>query len=175
MTSVLKGGKHLRLHREVTGGLEKSMEADASQEGSDASRPERRMRGFTFLPCRSTCRSRRLFIHRLMSSSQVVDKNAAQTPYPDTGKEAARDAPLAIEAGPSSGSNEIHVGGDTVALASLGPIVLNVDGTMSRVSNWHEMTEPERCATKRMIVKRNDARRKDLLAKGVKVGQSFSN
>ena len=42
---------------------------------------------------------------------------------------------------------------------SLGPIVINKDGTLSRVTNWETLTEPEKCATKRMLAKRNLERR----------------
>lgn len=75
-------------------------------------------------------------------------------------KGSAPDMPLAIEQG--SSSHTVTVGGDAVKLDQLGPIVLNKDGTMSRVNNWAEMTEPEKCATKRMIAKRNLLRKEEL-------------
>ncbi|KAJ3000290.1 hypothetical protein HDV02_006502 [Globomyces sp. JEL0801] len=43
----------------------------------------------------------------------------------------------------------------TLELEQLGPIVVNVDGTMARISNWHEMGEFERRTAMRIIPKRN--------------------
>ena len=40
---------------------------------------------------------------------------------------------------------------------------MNKDGSMSRITNWHEMTEPEQAATLRFVAKRNAKRRKALL------------
>lgn len=31
-----------------------------------------------------------------------------------------------------------------VKMDALGPVVVNLDGSMRRISNWHEMTERER-------------------------------
>jgi hypothetical protein len=49
-------------------------------------------------------------------------------------------------------------GGSTVTLDHLGPMVVNVDGTMSRISNWEQMAEIERKNTLRIIAKRNKQR-----------------
>jgi hypothetical protein len=49
--------------------------------------------------------------------------------------------------------------GDTsVKLDHLGPMVINVDGTMSRISNWDSMADIEKQNTLRIIGKRNQAR-----------------
>jgi hypothetical protein len=47
---------------------------------------------------------------------------------------------------------------DTLQLNELGPVVINEDGTISRISNWHEMSETERENVKRVLVKRNNQR-----------------
>jgi len=60
----------------------------------------------------------------------------------------------------------IVVGGDKVLLDKLGPLVLNNDGSLSRISNWHEMTEIEQKNTLRIIGKRNRKRRETLLKEG---------
>ena len=46
---------------------------------------------------------------------------------------------------------------------SLGPIILNVDGTMGRVSNWAEMTDSEKEQAVRLISARNKRRKKEIL------------
>lgn len=43
-------------------------------------------------------------------------------------------------------------------LDHLGPMVINVDGTMSRIANWAEMAEIERRNTWRIIGRRNKER-----------------
>jgi len=48
-------------------------------------------------------------------------------------------------------------------LENLGPIILNSDGTMSRVPNWAEMTAGERETAQRLIKKRNERRKRELL------------
>lgn len=48
--------------------------------------------------------------------------------------------------------------GSTVKLSEMGPLVVNVDGTVARISNWAEMTDAERETTFRMVGKRNKTR-----------------
>ncbi|KAJ3212034.1 hypothetical protein HDU67_004094 [Dinochytrium kinnereticum] len=46
----------------------------------------------------------------------------------------------------------------TVALDALGPIVVNEDGTMSRIMNWDIMGEEERRNVVRVVGRRNQVR-----------------
>jgi len=59
----------------------------------------------------------------------------------------------------------IEVGGEKVVLDELGPVVVNEDGSLSRITNWHEMTDIEQKNTLRIIGKRNQKRRAKLLEK----------
>lgn len=62
-------------------------------------------------------------------------------------------------AGPQpEGPRTLVVDGAPVKLDHLGPIVLNVDGSMSRITNWQEMAEEEQTRTLRVVAKRNKAR-----------------
>ena len=45
--------------------------------------------------------------------------------------------------------------GQPVVLDHLGPVVVNSDGTLARIANWHEMSEREQQVTKRRMAKRN--------------------
>ncbi|KAI8341003.1 hypothetical protein EDC96DRAFT_578630 [Choanephora cucurbitarum] len=46
---------------------------------------------------------------------------------------------------PSTAEETVKVDmNDTYKLKELGPVVINEDGTMSRINNWHEMNEIER-------------------------------
>ena len=45
--------------------------------------------------------------------------------------------------------------GESHTLDHLGPLIVNKDGTMRRISNWSKMTDRERKMTMRRITKRN--------------------
>ncbi|KAK0478729.1 hypothetical protein IW261DRAFT_1337004, partial [Armillaria novae-zelandiae] len=63
--------------------------------------------------------------------------------------------PLRLPA-PSDKSDVTQVGfGSTVKLDDLGPMVVNSDGTLSRVANWAYMTEKEKETTSRVLSARN--------------------
>ncbi|CAK9780384.1 hypothetical protein CC85DRAFT_271032 [Cutaneotrichosporon oleaginosum] len=76
--------------------------------------------------------------------------------------------PLSIEAG-AHNTNEkedgvvtIDVDGTPIKLDKLGPMIINGDGTISRITNWAEMGEIERNRAVRLMVKRNHSRLKKL-------------
>ena len=52
--------------------------------------------------------------------------------------------------------------GMSVQVTELGAIIINSDGTMSKVENWKELTPAEQAKTLRVIAKRN-AKRKAIL------------
>ncbi len=52
--------------------------------------------------------------------------------------------------------------GSTVSLDNLGPVILNADGSMSRIANWDKMAPVEQETAWRLITKRNAERRKAL-------------
>lgn len=56
-------------------------------------------------------------------------------------------------------------GSTSVKLDHLGPMVVNVDGTLSRIANWDKMVESERENTVRVIGMRNQARLRALREK----------
>ncbi|KAJ3385032.1 hypothetical protein HDU84_002484 [Entophlyctis sp. JEL0112] len=58
----------------------------------------------------------------------------------------------------------ITVGGASVTLDRLGPVVINVDGTIARITNWDKMTEAERSNTLRLVARRNKERLQNLAA-----------
>lgn len=47
--------------------------------------------------------------------------------------------------------------GQAVLLERLGPVVVNTDGTLSRIANWDKMTDGEKETAKRLLAKRNGA------------------
>lgn len=63
-------------------------------------------------------------------------------------------------------SNDASNNTDTLDLsAALGPIVINADGSTSRIANWHDLTPQEQERTKKRIVERNRKRLKELRSK----------
>ncbi len=81
---------------------------------------------------------------------------------PDTPKK-----PLALPEAPHNSSTQLDMssGSASVSLDHLGPMVVNVDGTMSRISNWAEMADIEKENTVRIISARNKMRLGALRAK----------
>ncbi|KAI9329158.1 hypothetical protein BDR26DRAFT_807966 [Obelidium mucronatum] len=71
--------------------------------------------------------------------------------------------PLALPYKPQEGADpsELTVGG-SVTLDHLGPIVVGVDGSMQRITNWDTLTEAERKNTMRVVAKRNKQRLEQL-------------
>ncbi|KAK7029863.1 putative fungal-specific transcription protein [Favolaschia claudopus] len=64
------------------------------------------------------------------------------------------------ESGAPSGESipKLQPGGPAVKLDDLGPLVVNSDGTLSRIANWSTLTEAERANTIRVLSKRNKIR-----------------
>ncbi|KAI0202649.1 hypothetical protein F4808DRAFT_420906 [Astrocystis sublimbata] len=78
--------------------------------------------------------------------NEAQEASSSRTPLP---------ALPAVEGGPSS---TLEVGGAALRMDHLGPLVVNEDGTMSRITNWDTMADIEREITLRIIGKRNQAR-----------------
>ncbi|KAG0179885.1 hypothetical protein DFQ29_001538 [Apophysomyces sp. BC1021] len=47
---------------------------------------------------------------------------------------------------------------DNYKLKELGPVVVNENGTLSRINNWYEMSDIERANVNRILLKRNRQR-----------------
>ena len=76
--------------------------------------------------------------------------------------------PLALPEVPHNDVTQLDMssGGTSVKLDHLGPMVVNADGTLARISNWQQMTDGEKEATLRIVGKRNKQRLEALKAKG---------
>ncbi|KAF8626648.1 hypothetical protein AX15_004741 [Amanita polypyramis BW_CC] len=58
----------------------------------------------------------------------------------------------------SGGATKVDVDRKSVKLDDLGPMVVNSDGTLSRVANWSDMTQLEQDRTLRVLGARNQLR-----------------
>ena len=56
--------------------------------------------------------------------------------------------------------------GEPVVLDQFGPVVVNSDGTLSRITNWDRMDEREKGVAKRRIAKRNIERLRSFQERG---------
>lgn len=101
-----------------------------------------------------------------MSSSMTTQNkkndytNNPAPQHEEQDQESKPSQPLPLP-GPSTstdGTTQLNVGGQAVKLDHLGPLVVNKDGTLSRIANWETMTEIERQNTLRILVKRNQVR-----------------
>lgn len=84
-------------------------------------------------------------------------KNPLPLPAPDSDTAASSSSR-------GDGVTELRVG-ESVALDSMGPLVVNRDGTMGRIGNWAGMTEHEKAQTLRLLGKRNKERLEVIKAK----------
>ncbi|KAH7021159.1 uncharacterized protein B0I36DRAFT_353858 [Microdochium trichocladiopsis] len=114
----------------------------------------------------------------MSSSSSPSSGSAATNNNDDTtaSNATATKQPLPLPEPPKgSGATQLAVDGEGVKLDHLGPLVVNVDGTMSRIGNWDKMAPIERENTLRIIGKRNQARLATLRAAAEKVAATASD
>ncbi|RAL05714.1 uncharacterized protein BO80DRAFT_78989 [Aspergillus ibericus CBS 121593] len=97
------------------------------------------------------------------STNQTQPQDQTQE-QPQT--ESQKSEYLALPSAESATKLDVSGDGSTVKLDHLGPVVVNQDGTLSRISNWEQMTEIERRNTLRVLGKRNKMRLDALKSKG---------
>lgn len=94
-----------------------------------------------------------------MASSPTENQPPPAQPAAQPESTANKAQPLPLPEPPKDGNIiDLNVNGEGVKLDHLGPLVVNQDGTMSRISNWPEMSEIERENTLRILGKRNQLR-----------------
>ncbi|KAF2630042.1 Prenylcysteine oxidase [Macroventuria anomochaeta] len=77
---------------------------------------------------------------------------------PDAQAQAPVQFPALSLPEPESDAPQLEVDGEGVTLDHLGPMVVNKDGSLSRIANWETMSEKERKNTLRVLGKRNQLR-----------------
>lgn len=99
----------------------------------------------------------------LAKTYSTMSNQASSNPQTPTLESSSEDKSKPVLALPDSSSAsddvpQLDVNGDGVKLDHLGPLVVNTDGTLARISNWAQMTEIERKNTLRVLGKRNKER-----------------
>ncbi|KAG0230877.1 hypothetical protein B0O80DRAFT_503462 [Mortierella sp. GBAus27b] len=103
------------------------------------------------------------------ASSSHTTANNTQTPTSADQQEREDNKPMMAlpapgDVSPSSSTPQLEVNGPDLKLDLLGPVVVNEDGSISRIDNWHEMTEIEQSNVRRILLKRNAQRLERLRA-----------
>ena len=105
----------------------------------------------------------------MSSTTRGTENDSSQTPKHESADETGQKQPLPLPEPPSSDdlTHQIDLSGGsgTVKLDHLGPLVVNTNGSLSRVENWAQMSELERTNTLRVLGKRNQVRLKALREK----------
>lgn len=87
-----------------------------------------------------------------MDDSEIKTENTNNT-QPES-QSTSHPAPLpalpALPAATDGSSSTLEVGGAALRLDHLGPLVVNEDGTLSRIANWEKMADIERENTLRI-------------------------
>ncbi|GAP85655.1 putative fungal specific transcription protein [Rosellinia necatrix] len=81
----------------------------------------------------------------------------------------------ALPAVADGASTTLEVNGAALRLDHLGPLVVNENGTMSRIANWEKMADIERENTLRILGKRNQMRLAKLRAAAKPESSSSEN
>ncbi|KAF2281385.1 uncharacterized protein EI97DRAFT_429432 [Westerdykella ornata] len=101
-------------------------------------------------------------IHSRAMSTEKTPKEQPETTSmdPNLSDQQASSQPLPLPEPPKdTDATTLDVStGQSVKLDKLGPMVVNRDGTLSRIANWEHMTEIERNNTLRVLGKRNQVR-----------------
>ncbi|KAL1965128.1 hypothetical protein VTN77DRAFT_6041 [Rasamsonia byssochlamydoides] len=108
------------------------------------------------------------------ASSSTTPQNNAEKPQEQQQQQEQQRPTLGLpapEAGDDVSKLDVSGGGSTISLDHLGPVVVNQDGTMSRIANWDKMTDIEKRNTLRVLGKRNRERMEALKAAGVQPGE----
>eukprot|EP01137_Pigoraptor_chileana_P032232 Opistho-2@21289 len=96
------------------------------------------------------------------SASAKADQTQSEKPSMDSTEECL-GLPASSEDNNVNANVEIKVG-ETKVLDHMGPLVVDVDGSLKRIANWDSMTEAEREVAHRRLTARNKARLEKLRA-----------
>lgn len=104
-----------------------------------------------------------------MSTTQSEQQTNTTESQGGANETTSSKVPLPLPAPPEADDSvqklDVSGGGSSIKLDQLGPLVINQDGTVSRIANWAEMAEIEKRNTLRILCKRNQIRMENLQEK----------
>ncbi|KAI0467768.1 hypothetical protein F4859DRAFT_224564 [Xylaria cf. heliscus] len=92
-----------------------------------------------------------------MDTPESTRGNTNNDPQPES-QPPSNSSPLPALPAADGAPTTLEVGGAALRLDHLGPLVVNEDGTLSRIANWEKMADIERENTLRILGKRNKMR-----------------
>ena len=101
---------------------------------------------------------RSIFLFTIFRIDIAVVNMSNSTNSADT---SSSSAPLGLPA-PSDAPSSTNAPSNVIKMDHLGPMIVNSDGTISRISNWANMAEIEKERSLRLLAKRNNARMESL-------------
>lgn len=103
----------------------------------------------------------------MLVSTSTPQTNIAMSDPSNTGRSApvetnsdTKKIPLGLPAPSDAPSGQDA--NQTIKLDHLGPMIVNSNGTISRISNWSQLTQPEKDRSLRLLAKRNNVRMEGL-------------
>lgn len=97
--------------------------------------------------------------HDVDAGTSNSDTTTTTTTTTTTGTSSVAALPLPAPGSANRGDDVTQLPvGSSASLDALGPLVVNIDGSLGRVGNWAEMTPAEREGTLRLLRRRNPAR-----------------
>lgn len=103
-------------------------------------------------------------VQKFPPAHMIPEEDSQQAPIGQASENNQTDQqPLALPAAPTEEEAQkldVNANGNpnVVKLDHLGPMVVNTDGTLSRIHNWAQMSEAERERTAKVLGRRNKAR-----------------
>ena len=83
-----------------------------------------------------------------------INKKALPCTTTDTDTTNKKHETLEVDGTTNKKHETLEVDGETITLDNLGPMIINTDGTISRITNFFELTDFERERTLRLVAKR---------------------
>lgn len=93
--------------------------------------------------------SKRIFEESASRTEDTSDKSIYELPAPEDKDSPSEDYRT---------THKLEVGGPSLAMPDLGPIIVNTDGTLRRIENWSQLTKAEQASTIKMVTRRNKKR-----------------
>ena len=131
-----------------------------------------RLRTHLLKPFQFTSKARNITVNPILTRTMAsnapgsTQSQGSQQPAPESQSSTSAPLPLPEPSSDASHATQLNVNGSGVRLDHLGPLVVNKDGSLSRIANWDKMADIEKQNTLRILGKRNQLRLDGLRGEG---------